>query len=1318
MSELVDILSSYVPQFIRKRITEVPFFPAQTFAGDYETVVLFSDITGFTALAETLAQEGPSGMEKLTSSLNEYFAHLIERIHEHGGDVLKFAGDAILAVWIADEQESGLKQAARAAAQCGIVLQEGSAKASNSKNFDLSVRISIGVGTMWMSHLGGINEHWEILIAGEPLNQVASADKWGIPTRVTLSGEAWNLVRDFSEGTPVEEGNVRLDAIKDSAPLKPAISPILPIQAETALKHYIPLAIASRVSAGQTAWLAELRRITVLFINLPGQSVATDKNLIKNQQVMESFQTIIYRLEGSINKLSIDDKGVSLLVAWGLPPLTHEDDALRGIQAALAIEKALEKLGEKCAVGIATGTAFCGSVGSSARREYTMIGNVVNLSARLMQGALIEMQSSQKSAILCDEITRQGSVSHHIFETLPPLHLKGFSQAVSMYRPAGAKQSLTQTQTEMVGRRNERQLIDKHIQLLTESDKERLILLEGEPGIGKSRLVKHTLQMFEKSRVRSVLGEANSIESNTPYFAWRSIFRELLELNPGSLEMELDRKKILAALSPFPEYVLLAPLINPILALEFPENEESKKYADRSRLLKTQEILTSLLKQYAEKRPVAIVIEDAHWLDTASWSLLERVWTEVSPLFLMVSTRPFSGKSPQEYSRFRKAQNTLILDLEAMAPEETITLICQRLGVLALPQAAAIFIREKGQGNPFFSEEIAYALRDAGHLQIENNQCSLEIDDEELETLDFPHTVQGVITSRIDRLPPQLQFSLKVASVIGRVFSFPLLKDIYPIESDKIHLEEIVDTLERLDIIPREIPEAHISYIFKHIITHEVVYHLMLFSQRRILHRAVAEWYEQTYTSELQTHYPVLAHHWSLAVDKQSDEFKAKKKSIYYLEQSGSLALNSGAFPEAVQFLQNAWNLYADLPEKEKKFDQGIRLLQSLGTATFTTSGYGESSALEIFDKAWELCENRDEAFQIFPVLWGLWINYHFSSRTEESIELGEKLLSLAQKEESSELLLQAHHALWTTLLNVPDYKRAQFHLEEGWNLYRPEMHQEHCRLYGGHDPGACCQRAQCLSNWFVGFPDQAIQNGLKAIELSQAHHYSRLTAYLAIVIVFKHRGDIEKTNMYSEKIIELAGKQGFSGMIPWAQLLQGWCQGQMEWKKLGPSASFDHVISIILNASEKMGYQDPQYMAMLAEIYLIAGKIEEGLKLLDELFAVVEAKNEHYYEAELFRLKGEFLWARARSEKTRGASSISSENYEAIESCFSDSLEIAKTQGAKSFELRTAISLERLLRGRDQNRGKNNCLGEVFSFFSEGFETKDLKAAKALLES
>ena len=642
------------------------------------------------------------------------------------------------------------------------------------------------------------------------------------------------------------------------------------------------------------------------------------------------------------------------MAALGLPPLAHEDDPARGVQAALAAQTALESLQWRGAIGVTTGQVFCGSVGAKSRREYTMMGDVVNLAARLMQAAgSLPTNGKGQVSILCDQKTAKMSQIQIEFEKLRPILVKGKQKPVPVYSPTKIKVRLVleevngqRPRAELIGRTKERTAIADRLQALLRGTGSTLIF-EGEAGIGKSRLIEDLLRQAKTLSVDYFIGAGNPIEKSTPYHGWRAIVQQLLKLELAADTAEAglhqhtghftqtQRNQVLDQIQELvPELVDLAPLLNAILPLGLPENKRTRQMNGEVRADNIQQLLIGLMQGVVNQSPKVLIIEDAHWLDSASWALLEGVEQAVQPLLLALATRPLNETIPAAYSHLLGQTNSHHLLIDRLPVEDALALVSQRLGVTSLPQPVRALIREKAEGHPFFSEELAYALRDAGVIALVDGRYQLAAGPETLQTLDLPDTLQGVITSRIDRLTPQQQLTLKIASVIGRIFPFQTLQDIHPIEADKAHLPDQLDHLARLDLTPLKSPEPELTYIFKHIITQEVAYNLMTLSQRRQLHQAAAEWHERTYAHDLASVYPLLAHHWRLALDQEAPEPKRIATTIDYLEKAGEQALRHYANQEAIDFFSQAISLDAQLAHNSDRLRQ-TRWQRQLGAAHY-----------------------------------------------------------------------------------------------------------------------------------------------------------------------------------------------------------------------------------------------------------------------------------------------------------------------------------------------------------------------------------------------
>lgn len=933
---MTELLASYVPRFIQKRVAENLTPIESPFASDFHAAFFFADISGFTRLTERLAEKGPVGVEKLAGILDDYFGQLIDLVYEYGGDVVKFAGDAVIAAWPFETgrgAEGPISQEVQRqwmlrAAECAFTIRE---RLLNYRAEDsiLYLKLSLGAGRVWESHIGGIFNRWEFVVVGNPMIEIGLANQLAQAGDIIAAPSAWDLLRGQSEAEELEfsvDPALGLDRPGKAAKLKrltarsslPAGSETLslPEEAQPALRPYLPGSIISRIAAGQADWLAELRKVTILLINLPG--IDHNSSLETAQATMRLIQKVVYRFEGSINKISQDDKGVMIDAAFGLPPLAHTDDPARGIQAAMMLQHELGGQGVRGSIGVTTGRVFCGLIGNNNRREYTFLGNTVNLAARLMSLALGQnkTQGDGNISVLCDRPTYEAARDRAEFEALPAQKIKGRNEPVDMFRPLHEKRGLLRSQTELIGRKVEKAVLINAIQEAQRGTAFQAVILHGEAGIGKSRLMEELIQQARASQMRVFSGAGDTIEKSNPYFAWRSIFDEVLgieEMTGKPQLSDMDRKAILDTATAKFEALEAGlsrylPLLKVILPISIPENEFTAAMTGEVRGGNIRDLLVRLLQSEADRSPILVSLEDLHWLDSASWTLLSDVFQKVRPLLLAVNTRPFLPPIPAQFKELAERAGTTSIRLDMMPLEEVEELVCQRLGIKSMPAVAGRLIREKSEGHPFFAEELAYALRDSGVLLIQGDECRLAPGLDDLDSVSLPDNLEAAITSRIDGLNPSQQLTLKVASVIGRIFAYRMLHAIHPIEADKQSLNDYLSTLTRMNLTLIEAEEPDLEYIFKHAITQEVAYNLMLFSQRRQLHQSVAEWIEQNYEKDLASQYTLLAYHWTVAAQEAdpANRSQAVQKAVEYLEKAGDQSLNNFANAEAIQFFTDA----------------------------------------------------------------------------------------------------------------------------------------------------------------------------------------------------------------------------------------------------------------------------------------------------------------------------------------------------------------------------------------------------------------------------
>ncbi len=1257
----MEVLAGYVPPVVVRRIAEengpIPTPSTETLDGS----CLFVDIAGFTPLTERLSKRGTVGAETMAGLLDRYFGRFIDLADRHGGEILDFAGDALLAAWWADT--SSIHDATLSAIGYATALQSVVEDEPALDGIRLSAKVTIATGSMKLVYVGGIGGRKHLVVAGDPISRLGRLGSLVEPGQIVLDASAAKMVEATIRGIPVTAGAVRLERLVSPIAPTPSTPPPALDAERPAIREFVAAAVPDRLDSGLDEWSADFRRVSSVFVNLIGADLGSGKDADRVNTVTCSIQQVVQRYDGAIHQFIEDDKGTVMLIGFGLPPRSHEDDPARAVMAALDIEAAVADNGLRSGIGVATGTAFCGPVGTARRREFTVLGDSVNLAARLMQAA--------PDDILCDATTAR-AFDRIEYDELAPFSMKGKREPVPAFRPQGDLPKVIRSRAEripIVGRHRERQtLIDA---LGHAGEDGATVVIEGEAGIGKSRLVEFFIDQAQRAGVTVMAGTGSAIEASTPYFPWQPILREALGLTGAPPNPGAQRRHVLRMLRQEPDLLDSAPMLNDVLGLRLPGNPNLDGLTSQERAARTRRLLFRILERAVEADPTAIVLEDAQWMDLSSWQLATRIADELAAV-LVIAARPPGEDRRDDFTHI--AQRGQHLRLGKLSEVETAELTARNLGVDRLPAEARDFIIARAEGHPFFAEELAYAVRDSGLL----TGGRFAADADALEALHLPDTVQGVVKSRLDQLAESHRLVLKIAAVAGRSFDAALIIAVHPVGSDAQQIPDYLDGLEHAGLITGE---SDGIYRFRHAITRDVTYESLLHGQRRSLHRSIAMELERRGAT-----HAVLAHHW-LQAASSNDDPEATARAEHHLYAAGQAALRVGAFTDADRFLRDALACFQRLDEPDP--DRELAILRPLGTATFATRGYGAAATREVYERAFALADGRLAERDLFPILWGLWITTHFAFDAERAVALGEELLRIADRVDDDELRLQAHHALWTTLIVIPDYERARRHLELGSKLYRAKWHGRHCAEFGGHDPGSCARRAQALVGWSTGQPDRAVRDGEEAVRLAQNHSFSRLNAMLALAFVHRQRGDLAAAERQVDLLVDTAMQAGFPGMANWARMIGGWVEGRRRDVAGG--------IATIEAAAEKLGMKDPGYMAMLVELYLADGRIEDGLRLVGELFDIVERRGEHSYEPELYRLQGELLASKGQRE-------------EALR-CLREALAISRRQGAWSFALRAATSLVKA--------GIEDALGDLRQIsegFTEGFETMDLTEARALL--
>ncbi|MEM9535414.1 MAG: AAA family ATPase [Cyanobacteria bacterium P01_E01_bin.45] len=1064
MTTAPDTLSAFAPQLLIRRLNQQSgqLIPCQTII---PAVTLLADISGFTALTEHLSQEGPEGVETLTQILNQAFDTAISPAIARGGDVAKFAGDALLAIWplptpqtaagnaMAEpvraiwppdtDSDTGTSSAARAALQqaaaAALTIQADFRRFATERAVNIGLRIGIGIGAIDWVQVGGVGDRWLYVVVGDCLQQLQRTLKVAAPGQVVVSAQAYAPLAPLTHGHRLVGGEYLLHSvqpapiqpIQDAGLVEPEGSPeCLPDRFSpdrfsisghqrslaTGLSHpatelsplgrsdmptlgappphlpaFVPPTVLSRLEAGQTRWLAEFRQVTAVFVHLPNWQ--TNDSLERRQDTTVALQTLTEKYQGNL-VFSVDEKGVSALVTFGLPQQTHANDPERGVRIAIAIHRLMKERGERCAIGVATGRVFCGAIGNPQRREYTTIGGAINLAARLMQAVQLRLDEhppyihqpdtdkldefvsdkfasdnlvsdnhqETSVAILCDRTTYTAVRDVLEFTIHPAIVVKGRTDTVDIFSPRisppdsrspaapshlqelyGQSQcSQPRSVFAVEGREAEYTVFAEVLQTLVSRGQGEPLVLEGEAGIGKSQLLKQLCALADERDIAVLVGGGDSIERQVPYRAWRSIFTCMLQLEGQSQQATLEH--LPARVRDREGWGQLLPLLTAVLDFEIPDSPTTQTMQGQVRANNTRVLLLDLLRDYLD-RPTLVVLDDAHWMDSASWQLARAVIEQQPNVLVALAIRPSDDSPPESYAAILQSPTTHHLQLELLSPESTRRLLCRCLNTEAITDRLLDAIYTKSQGQPLFSEQLALALQVSGQIDCRDRTCDLSDSSHPSTAQELPSSIRGAIISRFDRLDPNLQLVLKTASAIGRRFPTCVLQDIYPVAAEDTLVLESLTTLSqrRFTTLWAAIPD--VTYQFIHVMTQEVAYSLMTFSQRRELHRSAACWYEaqaetkqvgeeptcdhpirdyqdpeqQAHKQHLDAEPSILAYHWERA--EQWD------KALYYLGVAGERTLRDGANAEAVVFFERAISLERKIALEQTRSPDRDRLL-------------------------------------------------------------------------------------------------------------------------------------------------------------------------------------------------------------------------------------------------------------------------------------------------------------------------------------------------------------------------------------------------------
>lgn len=914
----LQAIAAYVPLHVVRRALEGrPPVPGE--AESIEAAVLFADIAGFTSMSERIVRalshqsphEGHRGSEELNRLLTETFTALMQPIIERGGIVARFSGDALTA-YFERPASTPPDYVLTCALACASAMQHAMTPFLDAQvadqRFPLSVKIGVGYGPALRVTVGDAELGLESVLAGPAVDGASLAEKHARQSQVVISQstlEQTGLTPQIAEQhdgfvavicdpqSPCTLGSALLDLnCLDESRCNALLA---------ALKPYLPREVFDNLLLTGGELPGDFRRVTSIFVGFEGLTYDSPAAGLALQDYFCWAQTIVAGFEGRLNRVITGDKGSVLHILFGAPD-KHDDDLVRALRCALKLQNDSARPAAITAqrIGIASGIVLARPIGSQQRREYTVLGDEVNLSSRLMT-------SGRPGDILVDSYTRDRTAQSFVFETLPPLQLKGKEFPVKAYRllaerktVAGLTARYLSSRWALVGRDAERAAV------LAAADEAlrghgRSMFIGGRVGVGKTRLVEEVVRHWMNHGGNGYMGQCLSHGLNSPYLPWIDMWRVFFDFHESDDPAACWRKVETVIATHAGSLSAWAGVLGALLSLPVPESPALSALDAAERRRKLFELTLELLRARASQQPLLLLFEDLHWADRPSLDLIDYIAARLddTPLLLCLCGRPRDDLNLQMLA----LPTCTHIILEELAPEASAAMIRAVLRQANLPPDFERQVFDKTQGNPLFVEELLNSLIENGLLTHDGQSYQVTGD---LSQVRVPDTLQDLLMARIDRLEPPSRDLLQVASVIDRRFAYDILRGIYPYRMVDVEMRERLEATIQVDLTRLDHPEPELAYLFKHALTYEVAYNSLPFARRRELHERVGDFLELAHFEHLEQYYPVLARHFS-----QSERWD---KTLVYALAAGSQAQELYANDEALQYYAQAEQCLEKLP--------------------------------------------------------------------------------------------------------------------------------------------------------------------------------------------------------------------------------------------------------------------------------------------------------------------------------------------------------------------------------------------------------------------
>jgi class 3 adenylate cyclase/predicted ATPase len=1039
---------------------------------------------------------------------------------------------------------------------------------------------------------------------------------------------------------------------------------------------------------------AERRQVTVMFCDLVGSTaLASRLDPEDMRKILGAYCGCCADLIAKAGGFVARYFGDGALAYFGYPQ-AHEHDAEHAVRAGLAVVEAVPKLTTTAGaplqvrVGIATGLVVVGDlVASGEAQERGVVGETPNLAARLQ--ALAE-----PNAVVIADSTRRLLGNLFELKCLEPRDLKGFAEPVPVWAALRARSmesrfdALTTSLTALVGREEESDLLLRRWSR-AKTGEGQVVLLSGEAGIGKSRLMAALLERLAAephTRKRYFCSPHRTDSALHPIIGQMERAAGLAyDDNPQAQLDKLDA--LLAQTSTSPED---AALLAEMLSLPNDGRYPALALTSEQRRQRTLEALVSQLRALVRQQPVLVILEDAHWVDPTSLEAFGRTIDRIKtlPVLLIVTFRP-------EFNAPWVGQSHVTsLTLNRLGEREAVAIIAHLAGKRELPPDVIAEIVERTDGIPLFVEEMTKAV-----LEAEGDGAARRaVATVPSSALAVPASLHASLMARLDRLGPAKEVA-QIASAIGREFSHALLASV--VRKPEAELGSALDRLIQAGLLFRHGVPPHASYLFKHALVQDAAYGTLLREPRRALHACIAETLESQFAETAESRPEILAHHCT--------EARLIEKAASLWGKAGQQSLMHSALAEAAAQFSRALAQISTLPGTPRRRREQIELQAALITPLIHTKGHAAPETKAVAERARLLIEHAEalgeppeDPLLLFSVLYGFWATNYVAFNGDAMRDLAAQFLALAEKQGATAPLMIGHRLVGTSLVLMGDIAQGRWYLDQAVALYDPAEHRSLATRFG-QDVGVANLSYRSLALWLLGYPEAALRDSDDALknarELDQAA--TLLYALYCAAVPWTLCGNLTAASARAQELVALAEEKGFSFWQADAIINQG-----IVLAAAGRALNAIEILIAGMTARRRTGatFWMPLYLPYLARAHAELGQFEEAWRCIGEATTAAETTMETWCEAEIHRTAGEVTLLSPEPDTAKA------------QAHFARALAVARKQQAKSWELRAAMSMARLWRDQGKRQQARDLLAPIYDWFTEGFDTLDLKQAKALL--